>query len=147
DPKTGAPSGGYTNFGQVVSGQDVVDKMQIGNIIYTIKVTDMPPPTLALNTPATEATNTSEPIPTPQELAIKAEYVQVVNTGGTGVRLRSDPKPNANGVRILPEGKIVQIIGPDQTNIDGTWTYVRTLDENGDTGWIARNYLVPAPPP
>ncbi len=43
----GVPTGGYTNFGQVVSGQDIVDKMQIGDVIYTIKVTDGAAPTPA----------------------------------------------------------------------------------------------------
>ncbi len=115
----------------------------IGGILNSASPTSA----LSLISPTPEATSTPEPTPTPQGSAIKASYVQVANTGGVGVRLRSDPKANANTVRNLPEGTVVQVIGPDQANADGKWAYVRTLDENGDTGWIARNYLVPAPAP
>jgi Bacterial SH3 domain len=106
-----------------------------------------PTPDLALYSPTPEATDTPEPTPTAQESAIKASYVQVANTGGDGVRLRSNPQTNTSSVRTLPEGTVVQVIGPDQTNADGTWAYVRTLDENSDTGWISRKYLAPAPAP
>jgi len=34
------PTGGYTLFGQVTSGQDVVNSIEIGDKIYTVQVTD-----------------------------------------------------------------------------------------------------------
>jgi cyclophilin family peptidyl-prolyl cis-trans isomerase len=49
------PTGGYTNWGQVVSGMDVVDAMQVGDIIYTIKITDTPPSATSATPPAPAA--------------------------------------------------------------------------------------------
>ncbi len=106
-----------------------------------------PTPAVALPIPTAPPTTTPQPAPTPSRTAIKASYLQVVNTGGVGVKLRSEPKQNATIVRSLSEGTVVQVIGPDQTAASGTWTNVRTLDTNGDSGWISRTYLVPTPAP
>ncbi len=104
-----------------------------------------PTPAGGAASPTPQITDTPEATSTPVSSTLN--YVQVANTGGVGVKLRSDPKQNATRVRTLPEGTVVQVIGPDQTNTDGTWANVRTLDENGDIGWISRAYLVSAPSP
>ncbi len=110
-----------------------------------------PTPALSLNTPTPEATATPAPTDTPDPLA--KTYVQVANTDGDGVKLRKDPKQDADKIRVLPEGTVVQIIGPDQNVYDDklakdiVWANVRTLDENSDIGWISHAYLVPASQP
>lgn len=105
-----------------------------------------PTPVGSLDTPTPSVTDTPAPTATP--ISATLNYVQVANTGGVGVKLRTDPKQTGTKViRTLPEGTVVQVIGPDQTNTDGTWANVRTLDENGDIGWISRAYLTTAPSP
>lgn len=115
------------------------------NLVGSIFNSASPTSALSLDTPTPSVTDTPEPTDTP--ISATLNYVQVANTGGVGVKLRSNPQHSSSSIRTLPEGTVVQIIGPDQTNTDGTWANVRTLDENGDIGWISRTYLAPAPSP
>ena len=68
-------------------------------------------------------------------------YFKVANTGGIGVKLRSDPQQNAARVTGLDDGTVVKSIGPDQKNADGNWKHVATVDDQFQ-GWINANYLV-----
>lgn len=91
------------------------------------------------------ATATSPPIPT---VPPRGERVQVGNTEGEGVTLRSEPGAGGERVRVLPEGTVVEVIGSDQ-NVGGQrWRNIRDLD--GTSGWVLADYLFAegtAPPP
>jgi SH3-like domain-containing protein len=91
------------------------------------------------------ATATSAAVPT---VPPRGERVQVGNTGGEGVTLRAEPSPTGERIRVLPEGTVVEVIGPDQ-NVGGErWRNVRDLD--GTAGWVVAGYLFAegtAPPP
>lgn len=69
--------------------------------------------------------------------------LRVVNTGGSGLNLR--PVPNANNapIKMLPEGTIVAIIGPDANEGQFTWKHVR--DPEGAEGWVGSSFLQPVP--
>ncbi len=81
-------------------------------------------------------------IPTP----LPEEYVQVANTGGQGVRLRAEPKLDADRVDGLAEGVVCKVIGTDVTNSDGTWRNVEVVDRN-EKGWVLNQWLAPAEKP
>ena len=104
--------------------------------IATITV-DVPTPTAVPPTPTV-----APPTPT----AMPEEYVKVANTGGQGVRLRAEPRLDADRVDGLAEGTICKIIGTDVTNGDGTWRNVEVVDKN-EKGWVLSKWLAPAQKP
>ncbi|MDQ5825362.1 MAG: hypothetical protein M3441_14310 [Chloroflexota bacterium] len=83
---------------------------------------------------------TSTPVP---------EYVRVANTGGQGVRLRKEPRQNAEFEVVAREGTVFQIIGPDTpdpTDSSITWRNV-VLPNDGRQGYVQKRYLEAAPGP
>jgi beta propeller repeat protein len=77
--------------------------------------------------------------PPPQ---LTQRYV-VANTDGAGASLRAGPGLNADRLKVLPEGASVTALGPTQSADGLLWRQVR--DPNNDLGWIASDYLAPAP--
>ena len=71
----------------------------------------------------------------------RGERVQVANTGGEGANLRREPSTSAQRLRVLPEGTVVEVVGPDTDAEGRRWRNVRDLD--GETGWLTSNFLVP----
>ncbi|MEO5951223.1 MAG: SH3 domain-containing protein [Chloroflexia bacterium] len=96
-------------------------------------------------------TATSTKIPTavvvpPTATAMAEVYVEVANTGGQGVKLRAEPRSDADRVDGLAEGTICKIIGPDQINADatnagGTWRHVEVIGKS-EQGWVLSKWLV-----
>jgi hypothetical protein len=98
------------------------------------------PGTGALATQTVDAIATSTvALPTPTAVV---EYVQVANTGGSGVRLRREPRNNADTVVVVGEGAKFMVIGPDQENADGKFRHVE-LPNDGRQGWVKAEYLIP----
>jgi SH3-like domain-containing protein len=104
---------------------------------------------------ATATPQTASPTPAapPATAQVVGQRLQIANTGGEGVNLRRDPGQAGDRIKTLPEGSIVEIVGPDQ-NMEGTvWRNVRDLQ--GDVGWVAGGFLavegsapiIVAPPP
>lgn len=88
------------------------------------------------NTPTPPVPVTAAPTVTAQ---IVGQRLQIANTGGEGVNLRRDPGSSGERIKTIPDGTLVEIVGPDQ-NIDGTvWRNVRDLQ--GDVGWVAGGFL------
>src|SRR5579859_5945446 len=84
---------------------------------------------------------------TPLTAPPAAEYVQVANTNGDGVWLRTDPRADANRLVVLKEKVLLVIAGPDQT-VDGkVWRNVRIARDGAQTGWVLAQYLAPAAGP
>ena len=74
--------------------------------------------------------------------------VQVGNTGGDGANLRRVPGQSGDRMKTIPDGTLLQVVGPDQQADGQTWRNVR--DPQGDSGWIIASLLVPegsVPPP
>ncbi|HMA33211.1 MAG TPA: hypothetical protein VKY74_01925 [Chloroflexia bacterium] len=102
-------------------------------------------PTLIALPPAETPTAPPAPPATPAPAA--AEYVQVANTNGDGVWLRTDPRADANRLVVLKEKVLLVIAGPDQT-VDGkVWRNVRIARDGAQTGWVLAQYLAPAAGP
>jgi hypothetical protein len=93
---------------------------------------------------------TLTPVPTldlanpPAEITV-GYYAAVANTAGNGVTVRGGP--STGNVRLLTaaEGRVMLIIGGPEVGDDFTWWEVR-LDD-GMEGWVAGDFLAPAPAP
>jgi hypothetical protein len=97
--------------------------------------------------PASLATQTTAPLSTPAVAIVATatptiEYVKLANTGGQGVRLRAEPRPNARSIVTVGEGAVFMIIGPNVKNEFGTWRYVE-LPNDGRKGYVLDRYLIP----
>jgi len=71
-------------------------------------------------------------------------YVRVVNTGATGLRMRSGPGLSHATMETLQDGDIVAVIGGPESGDGFTWWQ---LQRNGTAGWCASDWLEPAQAP
>lgn len=67
--------------------------------------------------------------------------LKVARTDGAGLVLRAEPSPTGRRIKLLPEGVLVETIGPDQEVGGRVWKNVR--DRAGAAGWVAAQYLAP----
>lgn len=96
-----------------------------------------PAPTL---TPSPTPTVNAPPPPPAGSISLEA-YVQVVNTGGDGLRLRVDPGLNGQ-VRLLGAEAEVFIVKDGPRELDGfTWWYLVGPYDETRRGWGVANYL------
>jgi hypothetical protein len=70
------------------------------------------------------------------------EQVKIADTGGSGVNLRERPGATGPVIKTVPDGTVLQVVGPDQQMDGQAWRNVR--DDTGSTGWIAAELLEPA---
>ncbi|MBA2450571.1 MAG: SH3 domain-containing protein, partial [Chloroflexi bacterium] len=82
------------------------------------------------------ATPTTPPVGTAQTFG---ERAQIANTGGEGANLRREPSTTAERLRLLPEGTLVEIVGPDRDADARRWRNVR--DSDGESGWVQSSFL------
>jgi hypothetical protein len=115
-------------------------------IPVTAMVTVIPAPTAVPPTPTKAAVNTPTPTsavppsPPPGVIAVGA-YVQITETGGDGLRLRTDPGLNAD-VRILGAEAEVFLVQDGPRQVDGfTWWYLVGPYDATRRGWAVSNYL------
>ncbi len=106
---------------------------------------DTTPGTGALATQTVIVTAAATQVPTPKATPV-AEYVRLANTGGQGVKLRVEPKPDAKNVVSVGEGAVFKVIGPDVTTSLGTWRRVE-LPGDGRSGYVLANFLIPTSAP
>ena len=71
-----------------------------------------------------------------------ATRVRVVDTGGQGASMREAPSSGATRIKVLIEGTVLDVVGPDQQVEGRAWRNVR--DSTGATGWIAAEFVEPA---
>jgi hypothetical protein len=70
-------------------------------------------------------------------------FFTITGTSGQGLFLRPDPSTSGAPITTLPDGTRVEQIGEDAQGGDITWRKVRT--EQGQEGWVAVQFLAPAP--
>jgi hypothetical protein len=70
-----------------------------------------------------------------------SQALQVANTDGQGARLRMAPSRESEAILVLPDGAVVQALGPERELGDESWRRVRAPD--GEEGWIASELLAP----
>jgi hypothetical protein len=66
------------------------------------------------------------------------QKIRVANTGGTGVRLRTQPSRTSQVASVLPEGTVLEIVGPDAQGDGLTWKNVRAPGDG--RGYVAADY-------
>jgi hypothetical protein len=125
--------------------------------------TTIPTPTIirltAPSSPVPTGTNSLSPatqIPTftppatadlsvaPSELTI-GYYAQVYNTDDIGVSLRGGPSTENVRLQLIPEGSLIIVTGGPEEGDGFIWWQV--IAEGDVEGWIAGDYLTPAPSP
>ena len=95
-------------------------------------------------TGASTATPTSDPSqqPPPSGPIQIGTYVQIGDTGGAGLRLRSDPGVSSTPLFLGMESEVYQVTkGPQQKDGYTWWFLVAPYDKNR-SGWAAADYLV-----
>jgi hypothetical protein len=80
----------------------------------------------------------------PNELTI-GFYAQVYNTDDIGVSLRGGPSTDNVRLQLIPEGSFVVVIGGPEEGDGFPWWQV--VAEGEVEGWIAGDFLTPAPSP
>jgi hypothetical protein len=68
------------------------------------------------------------------------QKVRVANTGGTGVRMRTEPSLKGAIAARLADGTQLEIVGENKTADGLTWRNVRAPGDG--RGWVAADYLV-----
>lgn len=104
-------------------------------------------PTVAVSVPPSAAPSGAAPSAaapsTAAPSAAAGRAFVVGNTGGDGVRLRSEPSTTAQEVALLPDGHRLVEVGPGRNSGGRDWLNVR--DESGNVGWVAAEFATPAP--
>ncbi len=95
-----------------------------------------PQPTPGVSTPLETSSPTPEVIPS-------SGTARIGNTNGFGVFVRSEPGLKYEMLAQLSDGSRVELTGEVQTADGFTWQ--RVLLEDGRSGWIAENFLIPEP--
>ena len=67
--------------------------------------------------------------------------VRVVNTENQGVRFRQRPSTEGQVLRSLPEGTVLEVVGPDAEADGLAWRNVR--EPGGAVGWVAAEFVAP----
>jgi SH3-like domain-containing protein len=67
--------------------------------------------------------------------------MRIANTDGQGANLRAAPSREAESIALLPDGAVVQALGPARETDEASWRRVRA--ENGAEGWVASDLLEP----
>jgi hypothetical protein len=129
----------------------VVGLCQATGLGARLRPSPTPTPTATLVPTATALptlTPTETPVPTatatPVPVVMSGGQVVVKGTEGQQLRLRAGPALTQETLRIVEEGTILKVLeGPEAA--DGfQWWKVQTDD--GVTGWVAGNWLVPVVP-
>jgi hypothetical protein len=88
---------------------------------------------------AADATATPEVEEAPRLPLTIGDTATVCCTDGTGLRMRSGAGTGHPVVKMLPEDKIVEIVGGPQEATGYTWWQIR--DDVGTSGWAADDFL------
>jgi len=69
------------------------------------------------------------------------QRLRVVNTGGSGANLRAEPSSQAERIKTLLDGALLDLLDPGREVGGTSWRQVR--DEAGATGWVSAEFLAP----
>jgi hypothetical protein len=117
-------------------------------IRLTAPPTVEPSPTVEQRVPTPIPTFTPAPtrdLSRPPETVTVGYYASVSGTGNAGLTLRGGPSTLTTSLLRAPEGTMMLVIGGPEEGGDFLWWQVRLLD--GQEGWVAGQYLAPAPAP
>lgn len=117
-----------------------------------IRLTAPPSPiaTATTDLPTPTPIPTLTPVPTrdlaspPDDVAV-GYYASVSGTGAAGLTIRGGPSTDNVRIQRAAEGTLMMIIGGPEEGGEFIWWEVRLLD--GTEGWVAGQFLTPAPAP
>ncbi len=124
-------------------------------LVFIILALTRPADTRAVPTPQPAAFASPSPTPLPisaifatptpgvsgtATLPPLGERAQVGNAEGGGVNLRAEPSTTAERLKVIPEGRVVSMVGPDRDAEGRRWRNVR--DAEGTIGWMPAQFLV-----
>jgi hypothetical protein len=110
-------------------------------VLNVIPAPTLTPPSIAAEDGGAGATPPIPPSPVPGVISINA-YVQITGTGGTGLRLRSEPGLNGT-VQLIGSESEIFIAKDGPRDVDGyTWWYLVGPFDESRAGWAVANYLV-----
>ncbi len=112
------------------------------HVIPTAVITIIPPTNTYLSgeiqtTPS--ATPTLE-IENPKGIAINA-YIKISQTGGSGLRIRTQPGTSSAVLFLAMDEEVFRIIGGPQEKDDLIWWQVQAPYDSTRSGWAAADYL------
>jgi len=103
------------------------------------------PTVLVPSRPPASPTPIPSPTPSPEPTVPPARSARIINTEGQGANMRRTPSVSAQRVKVVPEGTIVELLGPDTRGDGYTWRNVR--DADGASGYVIADYLQPIQTP
>ncbi|HEX2978641.1 MAG TPA: hypothetical protein VHO48_00100 [Anaerolineaceae bacterium] len=98
-------------------------------------------PVVVIPTVEVSPTPTQASVPPSNDAVALGSYVQVLGTGGAGLRLRSDPT-TASSMRLLALDSEVFVVKDGPRDADGfTWWYLENPYDTSKGGWAVSNFL------
>ncbi|MEW5869975.1 MAG: hypothetical protein AB1894_11910 [Chloroflexota bacterium] len=105
-----------------------------------LNVISAPTATQVVLTPTLEASATLPPGPAVGDIEVGV-YVQILGTGGTGLRLRAEPGLEAQVLMVGSEAEVFRVEdGPQEADGYTWWRLIGPFDETRN-GWAVANYL------
>lgn len=118
-----------------------IDPTAVLNVIPAPTATIPSLPTVATTPTATPVAKVELSTPAPNDQIKVGDYVQIANTGGDGLRIRSGPGTQNPALFLGMDAEVFQVAdGPKA--VDGiTWFYLSAPYDENRKGWAASNYL------
>lgn len=106
-----------------------------------------PSPTQEAPVEPTAAAARPEQKPTPGEGINKGMYVQIVETGGDGLRLREAPGTGSKALFLGMESEVYKVDDGPQEQDGYTWFHIVAPYDVNRSGWAASKFLSVVPVP
>lgn len=111
------------------------------NVIPAPTATIPAPPTPATSPTPTESPKVTLSTPAPNAQIKTGDYVQIANTGGDGLRIRSGPGTQNPALFLGMDAEVFQVVEGPKTADGLTWYYLAAPYDEYRKGWAASNYL------
>jgi len=69
------------------------------------------------------------------------DFVQVFNTGGSGLRVRSTPSTQSDTLFIAKEAEVFEVQGGPKQSDNYTWWYLESSIDHSRAGWAVADFL------
>jgi hypothetical protein len=118
-----------------------VDPTAVLNVIPAPTATIPGLPTAATTPTATPVAKVELSTPAPNDQIKGGDYVQIANTGGDGLRIRSGPGTQNPALFLGMDAEVFQVTDGPKTVEGITWFYLSAPYDENRKGWAASNYL------
>ena len=118
-----------------------IDPTAVLNVISAPTATIFAPPTAVTTPTATSIAKVTLSTPAPNAQIKTGDYVQIANTGGDGLRIRSGPGTQNPALFLGMDAEVFKVANGPQTMDGLTWYYLSAPYDENRKGWAASNYL------